>query len=130
MAPASNTEICGNQVVRSFTAALINLGRGRIDQLAVRIERAKPPGLIGPRAGFNSPQRFGIDEKRSLHGAIVPPKPHCASRCVVKAALVRKTKRHGLARADEVTNPPNERVVIEPKPARRGSRDSSCCRTA
>jgi len=45
-------------------------------------------------------QRFGGDEKRSLHCAIVPPKPHRAPGCVIKAALVRETKRHGLARAD------------------------------
>src|SRR5277367_762971 len=110
MAPALNTKIGGHQVVRSSTAALINLGCGRIDQFAVRIEGAEQPDLIGPRIGFNSPQRFGIDEKRCLHGAIVTPKPHGAPRCIIKAALIRKAKRH---RAN---------------PACRGSRDSPCCR--
>src|ERR1700690_2041954 len=95
MAPAFNTKISGHQVVRSSTATLINLGCGRIDQFTVRIEGAEQPDLIGPRVGFDSPQRFGIDEKRWLHGAIVSPKPHGAPRCIVKAALIRKTKRHG-----------------------------------
>src|SRR3984885_9689824 len=91
-------KISRNQVVRSLTATLINLGRGRIDQFAIRIECAEQPDLIGPRVGFNSPQRFGIDEKRCLHCAIVSPKPHGAPCCVIKAALIWKTKRHGLAR--------------------------------
>ena len=89
------SKIRGNQVVGSSTPALINLGCGRINQFAVRIEGAEQPDLIGPRIGFNSPQRFGIDEKRCLHGAIVSPKPHGAPRCIIKAALIRKTKRHG-----------------------------------
>src|ERR1700681_118705 len=99
MAPALNAKISGNQVVRSFTAALINLGCGRIYQFAVRIEGAQKPDLVERRIGFNSLQRFGIDEKRCLHGAIVSPKSHGAPRCIEKAALVWKTKRHGLARA-------------------------------
>src|ERR1700722_374284 len=111
MAPALDTKISGHQVVGSSAAALINLGCGRIDQFAVRIEGAEQPGLIGPRIGLNSPQRFGIDEKRRLHGAIVSPKPHGAPRCVIKAALIRKAKRHCA------------------NPARRESRDSPCCRT-
>src|ERR1700722_273631 len=98
MAPVLNTKIGGYQVVRSPTPAFINLGCGRIDQFAVRIEGAEQPDLIGPRVGFNSPQRFGIDEKRCLHCAIVSPKPHGAPCCVIKAALIWKTKRHGLAR--------------------------------
>src|SRR4029077_15283477 len=46
-------------------------------------------------------KRIGIDEKRCLHRAIVTPKADGTPRCIIKAALIRKTKRHGVGRAPE-----------------------------
>jgi len=122
----SSSKISGNQVVRSSTTALINLGCGRINQFGIRIERAEKSDLIEPQVRFNSLQRIGIDEKRCLHCVIVPPKPHGLPRCIVKAALIWKTKRHGLNRvvappgALEDQWPPSRlRKHCEIPPARR-----------
>jgi hypothetical protein len=40
-----------------------NLGGGRVDQIAMRIERAQQSNLIGPHIGLNSFQGFFIHEK-------------------------------------------------------------------
>src|SRR5208282_3006255 len=73
----------------------------RINQFAVRIEGAEKSNLVEPHVRVNSLQRIGIDEKRCLHRAVVPPKPHGTPRCIVKTALIWETKRHGLGRAPE-----------------------------
>ena len=96
------SKISRNQVVRTPTTTLINLSCGRIDQFAVRIERAEKSSLVWRHVGFNSLQRIGIDEKRCLHRAIVTPKAHGTPRCIIKAALIRKTRRHGVGRAPEL----------------------------
>ena len=95
------SKISRNQVVRTPTMTLINLSCGRIDQFAVRIERAEESSLVRRHVGFNSLQRIGIDEKRCLQRAIVTPKADGTPRCIIKAALIRKTKRHGLGRAPQ-----------------------------
>jgi len=40
-----------------------NLGGGRVDQIAMRIERAQQCNLIGPHIGLNSFQGFFIHER-------------------------------------------------------------------
>ena len=92
-------KISGDQVIRSLATAPINLRCDRINQFPVRIERAEKSNLVEPHVRFNSLQRIGIDEKRCLHRAVVPPKPHGTPRCIIKTAFIWKTKRPGLARA-------------------------------
>ena len=92
-------KISRDQVVRPLTTTLINLGCGRVNQFAVRIERAQKSNFVQRHVGFNSLQRIGIDEKRCLHRAIVPPKPDGTPRSIIKAAWIWKTKRHALGPA-------------------------------
>jgi hypothetical protein len=72
-----------DQVVGSLVTAPINFDCGRVNQLAVQIERAEKPCLIEPDIGLNSLQGILIDEKRSLHGAVVAPKPYGTPRAII-----------------------------------------------
>src|SRR5271169_3293845 len=80
---SSCSEIGADQFVRTFAATRINLGRGRIDQVSVRIKGTEQADLVEAGAGLNLLQRILSHEKRSFHGAIVPPKSHSMPRCIV-----------------------------------------------
>ena len=77
------SKIGGNQIVRTSAAANIDPGRGGTDQITVAIERVQKARLVGPRIRLNSRQRFFVDEKRCLDGAVVPPEPDRAPRRII-----------------------------------------------
>ena len=78
-----DSEISGHQLIKAFAATSVNLHRGGVYQIPVRIEGAQKSCLIGLYARLNSSQCIFIHEKRSLHRAIMPPKPDGAERCIV-----------------------------------------------
>ena len=121
------SKISRNQVVRSPTTTLINLSCGRINQFEVRIERAEKSSFVRRHVGFNSLQRFGSDEKRCLHRAIVTPKADGTPRCIIKAALIRKTKRHGVGRAPEPPALEDQWPQARRSPWPRGDRRAATC---
>ena len=73
---------------------LINLGCGRINQFAVRIERAEKSSLARQHVGFNSLQRIGIDENDASIALSCAQNRFGTPRSIIKAALIWKTKRH------------------------------------
>jgi hypothetical protein len=84
------SEIRGDQLVGTFSSASVNLHGDGMDQVAVRIERSEKTCLVSSDAGLDSPQRILIHKKRSLHRAVMPPKPHGAPCRVVGAASIGK----------------------------------------
>ena len=92
--PAPASEIGRDQFVRAFAGAHVDFHGGRVDQFEVRIERTEQPGLVASQARLDSPQRIFIDEKCSLHRAVMPPKTHGPPRRVVGSASIGKIKRH------------------------------------
>ena len=67
-----DSEISGHQLIKPFAAASVNLHRGGVYQIPVRIEGAQKSCLIGLYARLNSLQCIFTDEKRSLHRTIMP----------------------------------------------------------
>ena len=78
-----DSEISGHQRIKAFVAASVNLHRSGVYQVPVRIEGAQKSCLIGLYTRLNSSQCIFIHEKRSLHRAIMHPKPNGAERCIV-----------------------------------------------
>src|SRR5258705_12575563 len=91
------SKIAADQVIGSLVATLINLGGNGIDQLAMRIKSVKQACLVQPCIRLNSLQRILGYKERSLHYAIVSPKPHCATRRVVRAVRIWKAQCHSSA---------------------------------
>jgi hypothetical protein len=73
--------------------------------------------LVQRHVGFNSLQRIGIDEKRCLHRAIVPPQPDDPPRSIIKAAWIWKTKRHASGPARVFRKPLLWRFNVRPRAA-------------
>jgi hypothetical protein len=69
------SKIGGNQLVRPFATAPIDLGGNCVNQVAVQIEGAQNSVLVELHVGCDSPQSIISHEKRRLHSAVVPPKP-------------------------------------------------------
>jgi hypothetical protein len=97
------SKISGDQIVRPFATTRIHSDRSCVNQVAVQIKRVEKSSLIEPHIGLNLLQRIFIHEKRSLHGAVVPPKTHGTPRCVIRSALIRKIERHSADTASEPT---------------------------
>ena len=62
-AELAELKIIGHQFVKGFASALVNLRRGRVDQVAVAIERAEKALFIKSNTWLNPLQRIPIDEK-------------------------------------------------------------------
>jgi hypothetical protein len=56
-------KIIGHQFVKGFASAPVNFRRGRVDQVAVAIERAEKTFFIKSNTWLNPSQRIPIDEK-------------------------------------------------------------------
>ena len=77
------SKIAGDQIVRAPGTAYVHLGCGGAYQVPVGIERVEKARLVVTGIGLNSLQRFFIDEKRCLNGAIVSPESYGTPRAVV-----------------------------------------------
>jgi hypothetical protein len=56
-------KIIGHQFIKGFASAPVNLRRGRVDQVAVAIERAEKTFFIKSNTWLNPLQRIPIDKK-------------------------------------------------------------------
>ena len=63
-----------------------------VDAFPVQIEGPEQTRLIEAHVRLNALQCVFINEERSLHRTIVPPKPNRAPGRIIEAALIWKTK--------------------------------------
>jgi hypothetical protein len=89
-----NSKIRGNQLIRAFAGARVNPRRSCVYQIPVGIERPEQLCPVASNARLDPPERTFVDEKRSLHRAIMPPKTHGPPCRVIRTASIGETERH------------------------------------
>ena len=72
-----------------------NVGMPPVARVLLTIGLATPVIFCTTDAWLNAPQSIFVHEERSLHRAVMSPKPHRPPRRVVGAASIGKTERHG-----------------------------------
>jgi len=104
--------------------AHVNPHRSCVYQFAMGIERPEQPCLVASNARLDSLERTFVDEKCSLHRAVVPPKPHGVPCCVVATASIGETECHarysvganGMTRVPVRSQPRLYCLAARPKP--------------
>src|SRR6202011_3044881 len=84
------SKVGGDQIVGGLAAAAVGLGRGRLDQVAIEVERRQNAAFVEAHGRLKVFERVGGDEKRALHGAVMSPEPHGAAGGVVEAHAIGK----------------------------------------